>query len=276
MALAGRRGRLGVLAGEPGQLGAQLVVVRVGAAAAAQVTGAAAEQRARARAPPALAPIAVDGLLQLVVLREVVLGALVRIQVLHVLGAQREGGRRDGRGQVEALGDLAPNLLVDHLDQAAARHHELVELVQVEHLLRHDWNPVDGRIPVRHELEQLVQEVLALGVVADLVQQLELLLEGVALVGLDGVAVVDGAAQLAHGRLLLQQLELRLLAAAVGIGQLCHQLAHIDARIHVVVEVRESALPLLLFFPLLLLLLALVLELLFSVGPYNVRRPVRR
>ena len=62
-----------------------------------------------------------------------------------VLGAQSEGGRRDGRRQVQALDDLLPEFLVDDVDQAAARNHQIVELVQVQHLLGHDRQPRDRR-----------------------------------------------------------------------------------------------------------------------------------
>ncbi len=71
----------------------------------------------------ALASIAVYGGLQLGHGAQLELLALVRIQVLHVLGAQSERGARDRTGQVEALGDLAPQLLVDHLDETAFVDH---------------------------------------------------------------------------------------------------------------------------------------------------------
>ena len=120
--------------------------------------------------PASLAPIAVDGGLELVRRAELELVALVRIEVLHVLGAESEGGTGDRAGQVEALGDLAPQLLVDDLDEAALGHHELVELEQVEHVLGHDGYAVDGRAALLHEREQVVQKVLALHVVRQLVQ----------------------------------------------------------------------------------------------------------
>ena len=74
----------------------------------------------------------------------------------HSLCAQGEGRAGDGGGQVETLGDFSPNLLVDHLDQAAARHHELVQLVQVEHLLRHYRNAINWSACVRYETRPIV------------------------------------------------------------------------------------------------------------------------
>lgn len=61
----------------------------------------------------------------------------------HLLGAQREGGAGDGCGEVETFGDLPPDLLVDDLHQASLLCHQLVQLVQVQHLLSHDGNAVD-------------------------------------------------------------------------------------------------------------------------------------
>lgn len=63
----------------------------------------------------------------------------------HSLRPEREGGAGDGRGQLEALDDLLPQLLVDDVDEAAARHHQVVQLVQVQDLLGHDGQAVDGR-----------------------------------------------------------------------------------------------------------------------------------
>jgi len=62
----------------------------------------------------------------------------------YVLCSEGEGGAGDGGGQVEALGDLAPQLLVDDFHQAALRHDQLEQLVQVQGLLRHDRDPVHG------------------------------------------------------------------------------------------------------------------------------------
>ena len=117
----------------------------------------------------ALASIAVDGGLEFAWRAHLELFALVGIQVFHVLGAEGEGGAGDGRGQVEALGDLAPQLLVDHFDEAAFGHYQAVELVQVEDVLGHDRYAVDGWAPLLHEREELVEEVLALRVFGQLV-----------------------------------------------------------------------------------------------------------
>ena len=59
------------------------------------------------------------------------------------LCSQGKGGTGDGRWQVEALGDFAPDLTVDHLDEAALLDDELVEPVEIEHLFGHDRNAVD-------------------------------------------------------------------------------------------------------------------------------------
>lgn len=47
------------------------------------------------------------------------LGTLIRIQILHILSAKSERGAGDGAGEIESLCDLAPELLVDDLDEAA-------------------------------------------------------------------------------------------------------------------------------------------------------------
>lgn len=140
-------------------------------------------------------------------MREVVLGALVGIQVLHVLGAQSEGGRGDARGQIQAFGYFAPDLLVDHLDEPAASNHQVVELVEVQNLLSHYWDAIDGLVSIGHELEEVVEELFALWVIAELVELLELLLEGVTFVGLDRV-------HLLVGQMLLLLLVLLLVKAA--------------------------------------------------------------
>ena len=67
---------------------------------------------------------------------------LPRVEVLGVLGTEGEGGGGDGGGQAKALDDLLPLLLVDHLHEAAPRHHQVEELVEVEDLLGHDWQAV--------------------------------------------------------------------------------------------------------------------------------------
>lgn len=60
------------------------------------------------------------------------------------LRAQGEGGAGDGGGQVKAFGDLPPDLLVDDLHQPALLGHQLVEHVEIQDLLGHDGDPVDG------------------------------------------------------------------------------------------------------------------------------------
>ena len=62
----------------------------------------------------------------------------------HSLGPQGEGGAGDGRGQVQAFGDLSPDLLVDDLHQAPLLRHQLIQHVQVQDLLGHDGDSVDG------------------------------------------------------------------------------------------------------------------------------------
>lgn len=64
----------------------------------------------------------------------------------HLLGAEREGGAGDRCGEVEAFGDLSPDLLVDDLHQASLLRHQFIQLVQVQHLLGHNgdavhWSP---------------------------------------------------------------------------------------------------------------------------------------
>lgn len=62
----------------------------------------------------------------------------------HSLGPQGEGGAGDGRGQVQAFGDLPPDLLVDDLHQAPLLRHQLIQHIQVQDLLGHDGDSVDG------------------------------------------------------------------------------------------------------------------------------------
>lgn len=57
---------------------------------------------------------------------------------IYLLGAQSERGGSDARWQVEAFDDFLPELLVDHVNQTAAGYHQVVQLVQVQHRLRHD------------------------------------------------------------------------------------------------------------------------------------------
>ena len=76
----------------------------------------------------------------------------------HLLGAQREGSAGDGRGQIQSLGDLSPQLLVDDLHQAALLCHQHVQHEQVEHLLRHDGDAVHRCPSLLHETEQVVLE----------------------------------------------------------------------------------------------------------------------
>lgn len=58
------------------------------------------------------------------------------------LCAQSEGGTGDGSGEVQALGYLPPYLLIDDLHQASFFRDELVQGVEVQHLLGHDRNPI--------------------------------------------------------------------------------------------------------------------------------------
>ena len=67
----------------------------------------------------------------------------LRPNCVYSLCAEREGGAGDAGGQVEALADLAPQLLVDDLHQPTLADHEPEELVQVERLLGHDGDAVD-------------------------------------------------------------------------------------------------------------------------------------
>jgi len=115
-------------------------------------------------------PIAVYGGLELAWRAELEFVALVGVEVLHVLGPERESGAGDGRGQVEALGDLAPQLFVDNLDEAALGHDEPIEFVEIEDVLGHDRYAVDGRAALLHEGEEFVEEVLAFEVIGQFVQ----------------------------------------------------------------------------------------------------------
>ena len=53
------------------------------------------------------------------------------------LCSEGEGCGCDGGGEAESLDDLLPLLLVDDLHQAATGHHQVVQLVQVQHLNTH-------------------------------------------------------------------------------------------------------------------------------------------
>ena len=61
-----------------------------------------------------------------------------------LLCSQREGGTGDGRGQLEPLDDLLPEFLVDDINKATPGHYEVEKLVEVQHLLGHDRETVDG------------------------------------------------------------------------------------------------------------------------------------
>lgn len=60
------------------------------------------------------------------------------------LSSQRERGTGDGGGQVKAFGDLPPDLLVDDFHQPSFLGHQFVEHVEVQDLLCHDGDPIDG------------------------------------------------------------------------------------------------------------------------------------
>lgn len=64
------------------------------------------------------------------------------VQPWHSLCPKCEGSTGDGGRQVEPLGDLPPQFLVDNLYQAAFLGHQHVQHEQVEDLLRHDGDPV--------------------------------------------------------------------------------------------------------------------------------------
>lgn len=68
--------------------------------------------------------------------------AFLKVRERHLLGAESESCAGDGCGQVETFGDLPPDLLVDNFHQASLLCHKLVQLVEVQHLLRHDGNAV--------------------------------------------------------------------------------------------------------------------------------------
>lgn len=62
---------------------------------------------------------------------------------LDLLGAEGKGSAGDGCGEVETFGDLSPDLLVNDLHQASLLRHKRVQLVEVQHLLRHYGNAID-------------------------------------------------------------------------------------------------------------------------------------
>lgn len=61
----------------------------------------------------------------------------------HLLSPEGEGGAGDGCGQVQAFGDLPPDLLIDDLHQAPLLCDQFIQHVQVQDLLGHDGNPID-------------------------------------------------------------------------------------------------------------------------------------
>ena len=61
----------------------------------------------------------------------------------HLLSSECECSGGDARREAETFDDLLPLLLVDHLHQTPTGYHQVEQLVQVEHLFRHDWKPVD-------------------------------------------------------------------------------------------------------------------------------------
>lgn len=61
-----------------------------------------------------------------------------------LLGSKRERGTGDGGGQIKAFGDLSPDFLVDDFHQPSFLGHQLVQHVEVQDLLRHDGDPIDG------------------------------------------------------------------------------------------------------------------------------------
>lgn len=73
-----------------------------------------------------------------------------------LLCAEGEGGAGDRGGQVQAFGDLPPDLLVYHLHQTSLLSHQLIQHVQIQHLLGHDgdsihrcaWRRQNGQEPL--------------------------------------------------------------------------------------------------------------------------------
>lgn len=63
----------------------------------------------------------------------------------NLLRAQRERGTGDAGRQLQPFDDLLPQFFVDHVDESAARNHQIVQLVQIQHRLGHNGQPIDGR-----------------------------------------------------------------------------------------------------------------------------------
>lgn len=66
------------------------------------------------------------------------------LDLLDLLGSKRKCGTGDGGGQIKAFGDLSPDLLVDDFHQPSFLSHQLVEHVEIQDLLCHDGDPIDG------------------------------------------------------------------------------------------------------------------------------------
>ncbi len=64
-------------------------------------------------------------------------------QTPYSLCAQSESCTGDGGRQVESLCDFSPDLLVDNFHQASLFCHQLVQHVQIQDLLGHDWDTID-------------------------------------------------------------------------------------------------------------------------------------
>jgi len=93
--------------------------------------------------------------------------------LLHLpdsLGSKCEGGTGDGGGQIKAFGDLSPDLLVDDFHQPSFLGHQLVEHVEIQDLLCHDGDPIDGSScretvgkETRHQREKEAKKTSRLG-----------------------------------------------------------------------------------------------------------------
>merc|ERR1719454_1265043 len=105
---------------------------------------------------PTFTFVPVNRILQVLLGGEVLGGHLPRVEVLGVLGAECEGGGGDGGGEAKPLDNLLPLLLVDHLHQTSPGHYQVEQLVQVKHLFRHDWKPVDRSSSLLHEGKELI------------------------------------------------------------------------------------------------------------------------
>lgn len=62
---------------------------------------------------------------------------------MDLLCAQSKRSTGDRGRQVESLCDLSPDLLVDDLHQPPLLSNQLVQHIQIQHLLGHDWNTID-------------------------------------------------------------------------------------------------------------------------------------